>query len=61
MIREKIKETMKARAVKAIDLANEIGIARSTLSLFLNGKSNLGQEKIEKIFSFLGIELTIKQ
>lgn len=50
---------MKIRKVKAIALAEYIGVARSTMSLFLNGKLNLGQEKIEKIFVFLGIKLVI--
>lgn len=59
MIRETIKKAMKIRKVKAIALAEYIGVARSTMSLFLNGKLNLGQEKIEKIFVFLGIKLVI--
>lgn len=59
MIRETIKKAMKIRKVKAITLAEYIGVARSTMSLFLNGKLNLGQEKIEKIFAFLGIKLVI--
>lgn len=59
MIRETIKKAMKIRKVKAITLAGHIGVARSTMSLFLNGKLNLGQEKIEKIFDFLGIKLVI--
>lgn len=59
MIRETIKTAMKIRKVKAITLAEHIGVTRSTMSLFLNGKLNLGQEKIEKIFAFLGIKLVI--
>ncbi|WP_195580732.1 helix-turn-helix domain-containing protein [Bacteroides ovatus] len=59
MIRETIKTAMKIRKVKAITLAEHIGVTRSTMSLFLNGKLNLGQEKIEKIFVFLGIKLVI--
>lgn len=59
MIRETIKKAMKIRKVKAITLAEHIGVTRSTMSLFLNGKLNLGQEKIEKIFDFLGIKLVI--
>ncbi|GLL55329.1 hypothetical protein KUBF_29920 [Bacteroides finegoldii] len=59
MIRETIKKAMKIRKIKAITLAEHIGVARSTMSLFLNGKLNLGQEKMEKIFDFLGIKLVI--
>lgn len=60
MIRETIKEAMKLRKVKAIDLANHIGITRSTMSLFINGKMNLGQDKIEAILEYLGIDLVIR-
>ena len=61
MIRETIKEAVKLRKVKAKDLAEHIGITRSTMSLFLNGKTNLGQEKLEMIFEFLNIKLKISQ
>ncbi len=50
---------MKIRKIKAITLAEHIGVAKSTMSLFLNGKLNLGQDKIERIFDFLGIKLVI--
>lgn len=60
MIREKINEAMKLREVKAIDLAEKIGVTRSTMSLFLNGKMNLGQQKLEEILKYLNIELVIK-
>ena len=60
MIREAIKEAMKIREVKAKDLAEHIGVTKSTMSLFLSGKINLGQGKIEAILDFLSIELVIK-
>lgn len=60
MIREAIKEAMKIREVKAIDLAKHVGVTKSTMSLFLSGKINLGQGKIEAILSYLKIELIIK-
>lgn len=50
---------MKIRKIKAITLAEHIGVTKSTMSLFLNGKLNLGQDKIERIFDFLGIKLVI--
>lgn len=59
MIRETIKEAMKLRNVKAINLAEHIEVTKSTMSLFLNGKTNLGQEKIEKMLKFLNIKLVI--
>lgn len=61
MIRETIREAMIFRKVKSKDLAEYIGVAKSTMSLFLNGKTNLGQDKIEVILGFLGIELVMKK
>lgn len=61
MIREAVKEAMKIRKVKAKDLADSIGITKSSMSLFLNGKMNLGQDKIESILCFLGIELIMRE
>nr|DAX75807.1 MAG TPA: LAMBDA REPRESSOR (TRIPLE MUTANT)/DNA COMPLEX-DNA COMPLEX, DOUBLE HELIX, TRANSCRIPTION-DNA.1A [Caudoviricetes sp.] len=52
---------MSLRKVKAIDLAEQIGINRGTMSLFLNGKTNLRQQKLEEIFKYLDIELIIKK
>lgn len=60
MIREKINEAIKLRGVKAIDLAEHVGVTRSAMSLFLNGKMNLGQQKLEEILKYLNIELVIK-
>lgn len=60
MIREKIKEAMNIRKIKSKDLADVIGISKSAMSLFLNGKMNIGQEKIEAMLRHLGIELVIK-
>ena len=59
MIRETVKEAMKLRNVKSKDLAEHVEVTKSTMSLFLNGKKNLGQEKIEKILDFLDIKLVI--
>lgn len=61
MIREKVNEAIKLRRVKAIDLAEHIGITRGAMSLFLNGKMNLGQDKIEAILRHLNIELVLKE
>ena len=41
------------------DLAEHVKVTKNTMSLFLNGKTNLGQEKIEKILDFLNIKLVI--
>lgn len=61
MIRESIKEAMQIRKVKSKDLAEHIGIAKSTMSLFLNSKTNLGQDKIESMLDYLRIGLIIKE
>ena len=61
MIREAIKEAMSLRKVKAIDLAEQIGINWGSMSLFLSGKANLSQDKIEATLRYLNIELVIKE
>lgn len=61
MIRKTIKEAMKIRKVKSKDLAEHIGLSESSMSLFLNGKMNLGQNKIESILEYLNIGLVIKE
>ena len=60
MIREVIIEAMKIRKIKSKDLAELIGVAKSSMSLFFNGKMNLGQEKIEMMLKFLNIDLGIR-
>ena len=60
MIRAVVKEAMKIRNIKQIELAEFIGITKSTMSLFLNGKTKLGQEKIEAMLEYLHIDLVIK-
>ncbi|WP_369800866.1 helix-turn-helix domain-containing protein [Parabacteroides sp. HGS0025] len=52
---------MSLRKVKAIDLAEQIGINRGSMSLFLSGKTNLSQDKIEATLRYLNIELVIKE
>ena len=61
MIRETIKEAMRIRKVKSKDLAEHIGLSESSMSLFLNGKMNLGQNRIEAILKWLNIGLVIKK
>lgn len=52
---------MKLRKVKSKDLAEYIELSESSMSLFLSGKMNLGQNKIESILEYLNIELVIKE
>lgn len=60
MILEAIKEGMSLRQVKAIDLAGVIGVTKGTMSLFLNGKTKLGQDKLDAILTYLNIEFVVK-
>lgn len=60
MIVEAIREAMELRKVKAKDLAENIGVTKSSMSLFLNGKRAMGQEKIEAMLKYLHIDLVIK-
>ena len=60
MIREVIIEAMKIRKIKSKDLAEVIGVAKSSMALVFNGKMNLGKEKIEMVWKFLNIELVIR-
>lgn len=60
MIREIVKEAMTLRKVKAKDLAEVVGIAPSTMSQFLNGRTRLGQEKLEIMLEYLKIKLIIE-
>ena len=61
MIRETIKEAMEVRKIKAKDLAEHVGVTKSSMSLFLNGKRAMGQEKIEVMLEYLRIDLIIKK
>ena len=61
MIRDSVKEAMKLRNVKSKDLAEYIGVTKSNMSLFLNGKLDFKQDNIEKILEFLNIKLVITQ
>ncbi|WP_425291727.1 helix-turn-helix domain-containing protein [Bacteroides fragilis] len=52
---------MKLRKIKQKDLAEHIGTTKSSMSLFLNGKRAMGQEKIEAMLEYLRIELIIRK
>jgi predicted transcriptional regulator len=44
-----VKKTLADRGIKQSWLALQIGVANSTLSLYLKGKGGLGIDKIEKL------------
>ena len=60
MIREVILEALKKRGIKQIELADHLGINKSPLNAFLNGKGKISMENIEKSFLFLGIDIILK-
>lgn len=59
-INEVIKEAMGVRKIKSKDLADYIGVTKSSMSLFLHGKRAMGQEKIEAMLEHLKISLVIE-
>lgn len=61
MIREIIKEAMKIRKVKQKDLSDFVGVTKGTMSAFLAGRINLGQDKIEMILKHLRVDLVIRK
>jgi predicted transcriptional regulator len=44
-----VKKTLADRGIKQSWLALQIGVANSTLSLYLKGRGGLGIDKIEKL------------
>lgn len=52
---------MEIRQIKVKELTEQTGISKSSMSLFLNGKMNLGQDNLEALFEVLGIDLVIKK
>ncbi|WP_343252635.1 helix-turn-helix transcriptional regulator [Ligaoa zhengdingensis] len=55
-VRQRIQDQIKERKITQADLAAAIGMAESTLSRFLSGKTDkIGDEYIIKIADFLGV------
>ena len=59
VIREMIHSVMKEKKIKSVELANAIGIGKSSISSYLSGRHGLSSETIVKAFKFLGIWFTI--
>ena len=59
VIREIICSVMKEKKIKSVELANAIGIGRSSISNYLSGRHGLSTETIVKAFKFLSIWFTI--
>lgn len=61
MIREIIKEAMKFHDIGPSAVADAVGIRKSNMTGFLDGRTGLSQSKIESVFKLLGIEIIIKR
>lgn len=60
MIRESIMDAMKARGITQVQLAEHLGISRSSINNYLSGRRKISVEHIEKALLFLGLEITLK-
>lgn len=60
MIREAILEALKKKEINQAELARHLEINRSSLNQFLRGKGKISMENIEKSFSYLGLEIVLK-
>jgi predicted transcriptional regulator len=49
LVLPKTKLFLRERGIKQSWLAEQLGIAKSTLSIYLKGNGGLGNEKIEKL------------
>lgn len=61
MIRNIIKKTMKENKVSQQQLSDHIGISKQAISQYLLGRDKLSIENIEKILSFLKLEIKKEQ
>jgi plasmid maintenance system antidote protein VapI len=57
LISEQLREAMLAADVSRYRIAKDIGVTEALLSRFMNGVAGLGQETIDKIGEYLGLEL----
>ena len=59
MIRQAIVTALNESGITASELSRRIGITRSPMSQYLNGKGALSDETKEKIFNELNIKLVV--
>lgn len=50
------KKTIKDSGLKQTWIANQLGVTDAMLSMFLNNKTNMAPEKIEKLRKILNIK-----
>ncbi|WP_160197118.1 helix-turn-helix domain-containing protein [Senegalia massiliensis] len=52
-VRERLIETVKSKGIKYDFIAKQIGVGRSMLSQFKNGKKDLSEEKLNRLIDYL--------
>lgn len=60
MIREAILKAMEVRNVSQVELAEHLGISKSSVNNYLSGRRKMSLENIEKALSFLGLKIVLK-
>ena len=60
MIRTAIKNAMEAKGIRQQELADVLGVSKSSVSNYLAGRRKLKIENIEKALEFLGLEIVLK-
>lgn len=60
MIREAILKAMETRKVSQTELAEHLGMSRSSMNNYLAGRRKMSIENIEKALSFLGLKIVLK-
>ena len=56
-----IRKFMKAQGLRQLDLANKSGISRSTISDYLNNKTLINPENVQKIANALNVNKSSDQ
>lgn len=60
MIREAILKAMEIRKVSQVDLAEHLGISKSSVNNYLSGRRKMSLENIEKALAFLRLKIVLK-
>lgn len=60
MIREAILNAMEIHKVSQVDLAEHLGISKSSVNNYLSGRRKMSLENIEKALAFLRLKIVLK-
>ena len=60
MIREAILKAMETPKVSQTELAEHLGVSRSSMNNYLAGRRKMSLDNIEKALSFLGLKIVLK-